>query len=101
MPRKPIGGFWRLLQQEIRDLFDRLGEGEAFAGSVVELVGDGVELCVGHEPEVGAVGEVLPEQAVGVLVRAALPGRVRIAEEDLDAGVETDLLSVAHLGALV
>jgi hypothetical protein len=32
--------------------------------------------------EVGALGQVLAQQAVGVLVRAALPGRVRVAEVD-------------------
>src|SRR5829696_2841837 len=45
--------------------------------------------------------EVLTEQAVGVLVGSALPGRVRVAEEDVDAGVDVDLFPVADLGALV
>jgi hypothetical protein len=35
--RRGSGGFWRLLQQEGSDLLDRLGEGESFAGSVVEF----------------------------------------------------------------
>jgi hypothetical protein len=42
--RKRIGGFWRLSQRERSDLFDRLGEGELFAGSVVEFGGDPVEV---------------------------------------------------------
>ena len=33
--------------------------------------------------QVGALGEVLAQQPVGVLVAAALPGRVRVAEVDL------------------
>ncbi len=99
--RKPVGGFWRLLQRELGELFGGVGEAQAFAGSVVELVGDGVEVGFGYEAEVGALGEVLAQQAVGVLARPALPGGVRVAEVDLDAGVETDLFSVAHLGALV
>ena len=89
------------MQQEVCDLLGGLGEGEAFAGPVVEFVGDGVEVRFGDGGEVGALGEVLPEEAVGVFVRAALPGGVRVAEEDVDAGVEADLFSVAHLGALV
>jgi hypothetical protein len=45
------------------------------AGSVVEFVGDVVEFGLGDFGEVGvAFGEVLAEQAVGVLVAAALPG---------------------------
>ncbi len=42
--RLGIGGFWRLLQQEFGELFGGVGEGEALAGPVVELVGDGIEL---------------------------------------------------------
>jgi hypothetical protein len=35
--------------------------------------------------QVGAFGEVLPQQPVGVLVRAALPWTVRIAEDNMGA----------------
>jgi hypothetical protein len=44
--------------------------------------------------QVGALGEPEPQQPLGVLVGAALPGPVRVAEEefglqrDLDAGVQ-------------
>src|SRR5215218_8117017 len=99
--RKGIGGFWRSLQQQLGELLGRVGEVEALAGAVVEFVGDGVELGFADGAEVGALGEVLAQQAIGVLVGAALPGGVRIAEVDLDAGVDVDLLPVAHLGALV
>jgi len=48
---------------------------EGLAGSSVEFAGDLVELVLGPGSEVGAgAGEVLAEQAVGVLVAAALPG---------------------------
>ena len=56
---RPVGGFWRLLQHELCDLFCGRGEGEAFAGSVVELVGDGVQVVDGDGGEVEAFGEVL------------------------------------------
>jgi len=36
-----------------------------------------------------------------LLVAAALPGLVRVAEKDLDVGGDGDLLPVAHLRALV
>jgi hypothetical protein len=32
------------VQQQLGELFRRLGEGESLAGSIVEFVGDGVEL---------------------------------------------------------
>ena len=38
--------------------------------------------------EVGALRKVLAQQPVGVLVRAALPGAVGIAEVDLKTGVD-------------
>ena len=40
--------------------------------------------------QVGALRHVLAKQAVGVLVRAPLPGAVRVAEVDLDAGVDRE-----------
>ena len=53
-----------------------------FAGSVVEFGGDVVEVLGAVHGQVGALGEVLAQQPVGVLVGAALPGRVRVAEVD-------------------
>jgi hypothetical protein len=54
-----VGGFERLLQQELCEPFGGLVEAEAFAGPVVELVGDAVEVELAVHGEVGALGEVL------------------------------------------
>ena len=54
---------------------------EGLARPVVELGGDRGQLPGGVDAQVGALGEVLAQQPVGVLVRRPLPGRVRIAEE--------------------
>src|SRR3712207_6948231 len=48
-----------------------------------------------------AFREVLPQQTVGVLVRAALPRAVRIAEVDLHAGVDPQSCMLRHLRPLV
>jgi hypothetical protein len=48
---------------------------EAPPGTVVDLVGDDLELGGGVQREVSALGQVLTKQPVGVLVGAALPGR--------------------------
>ena len=40
---------------------------------------------MGVPGEVGALGEILAEQSVGVLVGSALPGAVRVAEEDVES----------------
>src|SRR5664280_1968849 len=58
----PIGGFWRSLQQEVADQFDRLHERKSFAGSVVELLGDPVQVFAAVHAQVGALGEVLAQQ---------------------------------------
>jgi len=47
------------LQQQLGELLVGVGEAKALAGSVVEFVGDGVELGVGDGAEVGGGGEVL------------------------------------------
>lgn len=71
------------------------------AGSSVELVSDGIELGLSVDGQIGALGEVLPQQAVGVLAGAALPGAVRIAEVDSDAGLLAELGVQCHFLALV
>jgi hypothetical protein len=74
---------------------------EGLAGSAVECGGDGVEVLTRVSREVGAFGEVLAQQAVGVLVGTALPGAVRVAEVDRQPGVDTQSGVWGHLGALV
>ena len=47
--------------------------------------------------EIGAFGEVLPQEAIRVLVRAALPGVMGITEVDLDVGGNSEALVLRHL----
>jgi hypothetical protein len=51
----------RLSQQEFSEAFCGLVEPEAFAGSVVEFVGDAVEVRLAVDAEVGALRDVLAE----------------------------------------
>ena len=60
-------------------------------GPVQAIVFNGVELRFGDGAEVEALGEVLAQQPVGVLVAAALPGCVWVAEVDVDVGVDVEL----------
>ena len=55
---------------------------QGLAGTGVQPQGDLVALGLGQGAEVGALGPVLAQQAVGVLVCAALPGRLWVAEVD-------------------
>src|ERR1700674_1872185 len=74
---------------------------QGLAWPAIELCGDEVEVVRPMHTEVGALGEVLAEQAVGVLVGASLPRACRVAEVNLYAGRHLDLKVVAHLVALV
>ena len=74
---------------------------QGFSGSFVELPGDGAELGLAEGRQVDAVRQVLAQQAVGVLVGAALPRAVRIAEVDLDVGCEGEAAVVGKLLAPV
>src|ERR1019366_8902371 len=83
---------------------ERLGGGlphERLAWSGVECGCHALEVVPRVAAEVGALGEVLAQQAVGVLVGAALPRTARVAEEDLQAGREAEFGVPGHLGALI
>ena len=46
----------------------------------------GIEVFLIKDGEVGALGQVLAQQAVGVLIAASLPRAMRISKVDLHAG---------------
>ena len=73
---------------------------EGFAGSGVERVSDGVEVVARVSGEVGAFGEVLAKEPVGVLVGASLPWTLGVAEVDVEAGVDAQLGVLGHFAAL-
>ena len=51
--------------------------------------------------EIRALGEVLAKQTVCVLVAAPLPGALRIADVDIETGIEPKLRVLGHLGSLI
>src|SRR5215211_8057706 len=61
----------------------------------------GREVVGAVRAEVSALWEVLAQQPVGVLVRAALPGAMRIAEVDLKTGVDPQAGVLPHLRPLI
>jgi hypothetical protein len=72
-----------------------------FSWSGIEFEGDVIQVILGEAGQVGSLGQVLAQQAVGVFVRSALPWAVRIGEVHLDAGALGQLLVSAHFLALV
>jgi hypothetical protein len=53
------------------------------------------------DAQVGAFGEVLAQQPIGILVGAALPWALRIAEVDLDSRVDFETIMLSHFGSLI
>jgi hypothetical protein len=69
--------------------------------AAIQLGGDRIQGGLVELAQVGASGEVLAEQPVGVLVAATLPGATRITEVHLDAGVDRELGVLGHFLALI
>ncbi len=67
----------------VRRDFQGRGHGQAFSGARVEARGDGVRRAPRVARQVRALRQVLAQQSVRVLIGAALPGAVRIGEDDL------------------
>lgn len=74
---------------------------QALSGPVVDLIGHRIEPLLAVDGQVGSLGQVLPEQAVHVLVGAPLPRAVRVAEVHRDARAFAQLLVHRHLPPLV
>lgn len=74
---------------------------EGFTWAGVEFGGDGVEVLTGVGREIGSLGEILPEQAVGVFVGASLPGTGGVTEVDRHVGCRGELVVASHLNTLV
>ncbi len=72
---------------------------ETFSGARVQPIGNGVQLALGVRRQIRALRQVLAQQALGILIGAALPGAVRIGKEDLDRKPLGQLLVLGHLFA--
>ena len=61
---------------------------EGFAGAVVEHGGDCINGLSVPAREIGALGEVLAQEAVRVLIRSTLPRAAGVGEEDWDVRLD-------------
>src|SRR6185437_7928112 len=66
---------------QVRRDFQRRGKVETFAWARVEPMGNGIQLWLGIAREIGALRQVLTEQAIRVLVGPPLPGTMRIGKK--------------------
>jgi len=74
---------------------------EGLAGSLVHQAGDVVEFGLADSAQVGALGEELAQQTVGVFVAAALPRGMWIAKPDVDRQQAGQFRGSGHLAATV
>jgi len=51
-----------------------------FAGNIVDLMHNIIDGLLGHEAKIGTFGKVAAQEAIGILIRAPLPGRVRVSK---------------------
>ena len=72
-----------------------------FFWSLIKLARHGVQLGLAVHGQVGALWEILAQKTVGVLVSAALPGTVGVAEVHLKVGGQCQALVVGQLLAPV
>ena len=82
---------------QLRIDFQRRRTVETFLWACVQAMRDGVQLALGITRQVCALGQVLAQETMGVLVGAALPGAVRIGKEDLDREPLGQALMFGHL----
>src|SRR3954471_9672308 len=68
--------------EELVQSLGRCSPAQGLSRSAVEGDRHGCKVLGAVHAEVGALWKVLAQQPVGVLVRAALPGAVRVAEVD-------------------
>ena len=90
-------GLWKPLVKRLGGRFPV----ERLSGSGVEGRGHGGDLLGAVHAEIGAFRKVLSQQSVGVLVGAALPWALRIAEVDLHARIDLQAGVLGHLGPLI
>src|SRR3954452_5816496 len=87
--------------EELVQSLGRCPPAKGLSRPAVEGDRHGREVVDAVHAEVGALREVLPQQPVGVLIRAALPGAVGIADVDLATSVDPQAGVLAHLCPLI
>jgi len=93
--------FVHILFEQLVENLDRCLPDQRFPRSRVQRICNGAQLFGTVLAEIRALGKVLAKHAVGVLVAATLPWALRVAEVDLETGIDPQLRVLSHLGPLV
>ena len=78
-----------------------LAPAQRHPGTPIELIGNAIQIFLAIAAQIGSLGELLAQQAVGVFVASPLPGAIGVTEVHLHAGVVRELLVLGHLPASV
>ena len=73
----------------------------SFSGSVVEVFGDGIAFVLGQSTHAFSLGQMLPDQPVGVCVRPALPAMVGRGEVEPHPAHRFDSATPMEPGSVV
>src|SRR5437763_899161 len=90
-----------MLRDQLLEDLDWFSPVQRLAWSAIQFRRYFIKFLLGAQGQVGAFREVLPKQPVRVLVGAALPRRVRVAEIDRQAGTDSEIGVTRHFLALV
>ena len=84
---------------QVRIDFHGRGEVETFSWARVQEMGDDIQLALRVARQVGALGQILAQQPIGVLVGTTLPRTVRIGKEHPDRELLYQARLLGHLFA--
>jgi len=70
---------------------------QRFSWPLIQTQSDLVQLRLRVAGQIRLLRQVVPQEPVGVFVRAALPGTLRIAEVNLDIGSHGEAFVLGHL----
>src|SRR5215471_2314266 len=69
---------------------------QRFPRALVQPQSDAVEGRLWMQGKVGSLGEILMQQTVGIFIRSALRGALRVTEVDLHIGGDCEALVIDH-----
>ena len=87
--------------QPLVERFSRRFPAQRLSRSGIEGRRNGGDLIGAVDAEVGAFREVLTQQPIGVLVSAALPWALRVAEVDLDTRIDLETIVLSRFDSLI
>ena len=90
------GGSWCATAAAL-EVYSQEFQNQGLSRALIQAQGYFVQVRLREARQIGFLGQVLSEQPIGVLVRAALPGTLRITKIDFHIGGYAEALVLRHL----